>query len=158
MMLAQSRGSSLESDSPNLTKYRPKPSKGEINTTKKSSSSNHFIRLKLCKVSNNHFVMLPYLQSSAPPKKLKVQGQYRQVFPTQRANLKFKAIFINFCLIFTLIKKIGIVQEGFDHHAEKGYLVLEGLVLNQYKEVLVVQEKHLYFVEYRTMEITNGIF
>uniref|UniRef100_A0A0D3E777 Uncharacterized protein n=1 Tax=Brassica oleracea var. oleracea TaxID=109376 RepID=A0A0D3E777_BRAOL len=86
MMLAQSRGSSLESDSPNLTKYRPKPSKGEINTTKKSSSSNHFIRLKLCKVSNNHFVMLPYLQSSAPPK-LKVQGQYRQVFPTQRANL-----------------------------------------------------------------------
>nr|VDC60288.1 unnamed protein product [Brassica rapa] len=38
--------------------------------------------------------MLPYLQSSAPPKKLKVQGQYRQVFPTRRANLKFKAIFI----------------------------------------------------------------
>ncbi|CAN7028324.1 unnamed protein product [Brassica oleracea var. botrytis] len=126
--VGSSRGLSLESDSPNLTKYPPRPSKGEINTTKKSSSSNHFIRLKLCKVSNNHFVMLPYLQSSAPPKKLKVQGQYRQVFPTQRANF--------FCLIFTLIKKIGIVQEGFDQHAEKGYLVLEGLVLNQYKEPL----------------------
>ncbi|CAN6972039.1 unnamed protein product, partial [Brassica rapa subsp. trilocularis] len=66
--VGSSRGSSLESDSPNLTKYHPRPSKGEINTTKRSSSSNHFIWLKLCKVSNNHFVMLQYLQSSAPPK------------------------------------------------------------------------------------------
>ncbi|KAH0910223.1 hypothetical protein HID58_033544, partial [Brassica napus] len=106
--VGSSRGSSLESDSPNLTKYHPRPSKGEINTTKQSSSSNHFIWLKLCKVSNNHFVMLPYLQSSAPPK-LKVQGQYRQ--GKKEIWLKLP------------VKKSEL--EGFEyHHAEKGYVML----------------------------------